>query len=408
MHTKRYTLNNYCTTFLWVLWFSVLAMSASAQKSKKVGLYIEQGEAEWEIQNYTEAVIWFAKAIEIDSACGEAYFKRAKSFLLNQQVVEAKKDLLKADSLHYEHIEKKFYWGIILSEENKHEEALSNFENAIKEGYESDILYSYMAESYKELKNKKQALFYYQKAIALSPKTSHLYWLRANFYYQHQDFDLALQDLDKVTQLSKRHWEAYKLKADIYFRTNKDALAIENRLKYIQYNPSKNKIVANDYSLLAYSYAQTKQLKNALIYIQKAIDLDKENPEYFFEQANYYILLKSYPKALESSQKAIEFDGFDLSYFRQRAFLLRQLKKYQEALQDYVFLAQQDEQDAENHYFVGEMKYHLKTPSKEFQKDIQTAFQLGYPKEKMLPELQKYAERKLTMPRFLKRKITKT
>jgi tetratricopeptide (TPR) repeat protein len=150
---------------------------------------------------------------------------------------------------------------------------------------------------------------------------------------------------------------------------------------------------------MAWCYANLKEFAKALEAITKAIALDKDNPELYSERANYYIQQKNYAKALQDAEKAIELDGYDLVYFRQRAFLYYNLKQYEQALSDYTFLAQQDETDAENHYKVAELKFLLGKPSQEFQNDVLTAYQLGYPKEKMLAELRPYTEKKLSRKR---------
>lgn len=402
---KRYSNLYYYGMYLliWMLPFGLLGQNV--KNKRNIQEYIEQGEAEWEVSNYKESLVWFTKALKIDSTSGEIYFKRAKSYLFIQDYRQAQKDLQKADSLGYRQKETPFYWGVICFQQNEYEKAIEHFEKALKIDFQEESFYVYVAETYRKLGKNELASQFYEKAILQNPNQVDAYLLRASFFLEQEDYTKALGDLEKVTQLQPRHWAAYKQKADIYFGQNKDAESIKNRLLYFKYVPDKQKIVSADYSSLAFSYAQTKQFAKAVETISKAIELEKENPEYYFERATYYIQLKNYAKALTDCQKAIELDGEDIVYFRQRAFLYRMLKKYEEALQDYIFLAQQDEKDAENHYFVAEMKFYLKQEPKLYQNDVQTAFQLGYPKENMHSELQKYAERKLGFAKFFRKKV---
>lgn len=402
-YSKRYTIFKYCLNIFFLCLF--VGSNSYAQKTKKnIQDIIEQGEAEWEVSNYKESIVWFTKAIQADSTNGEVFFKRAKSYILAEEYQKAERDLYIADSLQYKQIETPFYWGLIYFKQEQFEKALSFFEQAFQKGYQNDSFYAYLAETYTSLNKNKEAHEFYDKAIALNATDIDLYWLRANFYVKQEEHAKALADLDKITTLQSRYWKAYQLKADIYFWQNKDTQSLENRLLYFKYLPDKKKITSSDYSIIAMNYAANKQFAKSVEYSTKAIELNKENQEYYFERATYYIQIKNYQKALTDCQKAIELDGEDIVYFRQRAFLYRTLKKYTEALADYEFLAQQDEKDAENHYYVAEIKYLLKKEPKEFQIDVQTAFQLGYPKEQMRLELQKYAERKLGMARFFKRK----
>jgi len=403
LYSKRDILYKYCLKFCFLC--LLVSVDVYAQKNKKnVQELIEQGEAEWEVSNYKESIAWFTKAIAADSSNGEVFFKRAKSYILTQEYHKAEQDLHIVDSLAYSQPEIPFYRGLVYFEQNQFEKALDHFEKSLEKQYQDPSFYAYLAETYGALGKNKQAISYYEKAIELKPTDVELYWLRAHFYLKQEEHTKALADLDKITTLQARHWKAYHLKADIYFSQGKDAQSLENRLAYFKWLPDKKKIVSSDYNILAINYAQAKQFAKSVEYSTKAIELDKENQEYYFERATYYIQLKNYSKALTDCQKAIELDGEDMVYFRQRAFLYRTLKKNTEALADYEFLAQQDEQDAENHYYVAELKYTLKKLPKEFQADVQTAFQLGYPKEQMHPELQKYAEKKLGFSRFFKRK----
>ncbi|MCU0436593.1 MAG: tetratricopeptide repeat protein [Raineya sp.] len=403
LYSKRYIIFKYCLNIVFLcLW---VGGNSHAQKTKKnIQDIIEQGEAEWEVSNYKESIIWFTKAIQADSTNGEVFFKRAKSYILAQEYEKAIRDLTLADSLQYTQLETPFYWGLIYFKQEQFEKSLTFFEQAYQKGYQNDSFYAYLAETYAFLGKNKEANDFFDKALNIYNKDVDLYWLRANFYVKQEEYTKAIADLDKITTLQSHYWKAYQLKADIYFWQNQDSKSLENRLLYFKYLPNKKKITASDYSMIAMNYAASKQFAKSVEYGTKAIELDKDNHEYYFERATYYIQLKNYQKALADCQKAIELDGEDLVYFRQRAFLYKILKKYPEALADYEFLAQQDEKDAENHYYVAEIKYLLKKEPKEFQTDVQTAFQLGYPKEQMRSELQKYAERKLGMARFFKRK----
>ncbi|GAB4491855.1 MAG: hypothetical protein OHK0045_18390 [Raineya sp.] len=381
---------------------------AFAQKSKNTNLiqsYIDQGEAEWEVSNYKDAINWFNKAIKIDSSRGDIYYKRAKSWVQIQDFLAAEKDLQKADSLGFTDIEMPFYRGVVNFGQAKYDVALRFLEQAHKENFQNDSFFIYLAETYKNLNKPKLALQYYEKAleIAETELKNEIYFLRANYFYEQEEWNKAHKDLENILTTQSRFWKAYKLKAEIYFQQGKDKECIEYLLLYFQQIPDKKKILPNDYSLLALCYAQLKQYAKAIEAIGKALYLDKENPELYFERANYYIQQKNYSKALQDTEKAIELDGFDLAYFRQRAFLYYQLKKYEEALANYTFLAQQDEKDAENHYRVAELKFLLKKAPRDFQSDVLTAYQLGYPKEQMLAELRPYTEKKLGKKRFRKK-----
>lgn len=387
--------------FYWILVcvnFTFAQKKAQPNASEQIQQWIEQGEAEWEVSNYQDAVGWFNKAIKADSSRADAYFKRAKSWVQLKKYENALNDLLTADSLGYKDNEHDLYLGVSWFGLQHYDKALNHLEKfeetAPKDSLQAS-LYVYLAESYKELGKKKDASRAYQKALELKPDDADIYFLRANFWSMQEAWREALEDIKKTLALNPRFWKAYKLKAEILFKQGKDQASTEAWQVYFSKQPDKKKISAQDYSLYAYSLAQLKQYAKAIEAISKAISLDKDNPEWYFERATYYTLQKNLSKALQDTEKAIELDGEDLSYFRQRAFLYYELKKYEESLSDYTFLAQQDDKNPEYHYRVAELKFLLKKTPQEYHQDVLAAYQLGYPKEKMLPELQPYTQKKL-------------
>ena len=397
MRAKPISMMKSLYIFLILLLQSNLVFSQKNKKTASAQSYIERGEAEWEVSNYKDAINWFNKALKLDSTRGDTYYKRAKSFVQIQNFTEAEKDLKIADSLGFSDNEMPFYWGVVHFEKGRYETAISFLEQALEQGLQNNSFFIYLAETYKHLDKQKLALQFYEKALekAEPEQKNEVYFLRANYFSEKEEWSKAHKDLDVILASQPRFWQAYKLKAEIYFRQEKDKECIDYLSQYFQRIPDKKKIIAEDYSLLALCYAHLKQFPQAIDAIGKAIGLNKENPEFYFERATYYVQQKNYSKALLDAEKAIELDGFDLVYFRQRAFLYYQLKKYEDALADYTFLAQQEEKDAENHYRVAEIKFLLKKTPQEFQNDVLAAYQLGYPKEKMLPELRIYAEKKL-------------
>ncbi len=389
--------------FCFILVSTNLAFAQKKTKNEQIQLWIEQGEAEWEVSNYLDAIAWFDKAIKADSNRAEVYFKRAKSWVQLKKYENALKDLLIADSLGYKDSEHDLYLGVSWFGLKHYDKALNFFkkfeETVPKDSLQEASLYVYLAESYKELGKKKNAAKAYQKAVELKPDDADIYFLRANFWAMQEEWKEALEDVKKTLALNPRFWKAYKLKAEILFKQGKDQASTEAWQVYFSKQPDKKKITAQDYSLYAYSLAQLKQYLKAIEAIGKAISLNKDNPEWYFERANYYILQKKFSKALQDTQQAIALDSKDLSYFQQRAFLYYQLKRYEEALSDYTFLAQQDEKNPENHYRVAELKFLLNKTPQEYHQDVLAAYQLGYPKEKMLPQLQPYTEKKLGKPK---------
>lgn len=405
MQPKQPSMSKYIYILTFILFQTDFALAQKNKKTASAQTYVEQGEAEWEVSNYKDAINWFNKALKLDSARGDIYYKRAKSFVQIKNFEEAEKDLKSADSLGFNDTEMPFYWGVVHFGQARYSQALSFLEKALEQGFQNDSFYIYLAETYKQLDKNKLALEFYEKALASAEtdQKNEVHFLRANFFFEKEEWSKAHKELDIILAAQPRFWQAYKLKAEIYFRQEKDQECINQLLLYFQRIPDKKKITPNDYSLLAWCYAHLRQMPKSVEAITKAIALDAENAELYFERASYYIKQKDYTKALKDTEKAIELDGLDLVYFRQRAFLNYQLKKYEDALIDYVFLAQQDEKDAENHYRVAEIKFLLKKDPQEFQNDVLAAYQLGYPKEQMLPELRPFTEKKLGKKRSRKR-----
>ena len=91
--------------------------------------------------------------------------------------------------------------GISLYKEEKYEEALINFEEAIKINDSEDVLYFNKAGCENKLNLYNEAIKDYNKGLEINPKdVNHLFKLY-NIYKIKGDFEKAIQTLDKILKL---------------------------------------------------------------------------------------------------------------------------------------------------------------------------------------------------------------
>ena len=110
--------------------------------------------------------------------------------------------------------------GISLYKEEKYEEALINFEEAIKINDSEDVLYFNKAGCENKLNLYNEAIKDYNKGLEINPKDVNNLFKLYNIYKIKGDFEKAIQTLDKILKLEPEN--------EIYIKEQKLIKEIEN------------------------------------------------------------------------------------------------------------------------------------------------------------------------------------
>ncbi len=118
--------------------------------------------------------------------------------------------------------------GAELQEQGRFEEAIAEFNEAIRINPKLEWAYVSRAFSYSEMGQYDRALQDCDQAIRLDPELENAYILRASAYSEMGEFDKALQDFDQAIRLDPQSVDTYHNRALTYTSHGMDAEAEED------------------------------------------------------------------------------------------------------------------------------------------------------------------------------------
>ena len=263
--------------------------------------------------------------------------------------------------------EKIYNQGIVYYQQGKLDEAITQFDEAIKIKPNFAKAYFNRATAKAELKKYAESISDYNMAILLEP-TAKSYFSRGLIRYKLKDYTGAESDFDNCIQndVSNLRAQAYYYQGCVYFDQNKYEEAIARDNKAIEYKPDyafayndrgsanrqleKYQEALKDYRRaiqlnpqMAFTFnnmASVKKklgdLEGAITDYSSAIEL---KPDYYIAYNNrgsVYMMKKEYNKALADFTQAISLKS-DYAYaYNNRGNVKYKQKRYEDAIQDYT------------------------------------------------------------------------
>lgn len=234
----------------------------------------------WDPKNINDAIDLFNEALKKDpryvlafAGLTEAYIQKYRYNKDTQWIDSAFAFNQLATSLNQNLPVVHISSGIILHEQGKYEESVSEYKKAIEEDKYSFDAYNGLARSYQSLNLNKKAEQTYIQSISLKPA----FWVGYNklglFYYLNGQYNKALEQFEKVVELTPDNTYGLNNVGAVYMyleKWSKAKLAFEHVIK-----------LQPDYS--AYSnlgsiyFFHDENYKNAVEMFQKALKLDSGN-----------------------------------------------------------------------------------------------------------------------------------
>lgn len=133
--------------------------------------------------------------------------------------------------------------GIANTMTEKYNEAILDFDKAIK--LDNKIVYAYYFKgvSYASSENYSDAINNYSLAIQLQPDFTLAYYMKALSYISQENYELALIDLNKVIELKSDYDQGYIMRGFAYYQTGKYENAIADWKKAKKLNKENSKSV---------------------------------------------------------------------------------------------------------------------------------------------------------------------
>jgi len=315
----------------------IFTATTQAQSAKQ---YFKAGEDFAKANNYTDAIIQFTKAVELDPDYDKAYIQRASAYSRIGEHKHAAEDYDRALAFDEKEAELHYFSGkewhrygdnpramIRLSSaiNLKHNflEAyqvrrdvyivLKEYEKALEDGKrclkmkEDDKAYYRLAQIYEHLEMYSEAEEAYRRSIQKNRRVVATHFSYARLLYQQGKYDVAGNEVIQVLQMEPRHLEAILLQSKIYSAQGEYLKASETlSMASVHYSDEP----------LIYIYrgdiaSKMNQAGYAIIDYSKAIELDPESAEIYYKRAGAYEEIRDYENALGDYEQLLEMSKYD-------------------------------------------------------------------------------------------------
>jgi tetratricopeptide (TPR) repeat protein/S1-C subfamily serine protease len=289
---------------------------------------------------YQLALNDFDRAININPNNAESYRKRGEFFNSQGRYQQALDDLNTAiaknpkDSLAYADI------GIVFQSRREYQKSLEYFNKAIEIDPDQEVFYVSRGNIFVVLKDKnEEALNDFDMAIKINDKAAAAY-IGKGLVFKNKNqpeeaidnFNIAIgiEQNQALPQLDIIRTTAYLQRGQIFQSQNQTQKAIDDFTKAISIN-DKN---VEAYILRAKAFAFQKKYQAAVTDYNRAIELNDKNPVVYILRASAYAFQGKYQAAITDSDRAIALNDRNPEPYIIRGFANIKQKKYQEAYND--------------------------------------------------------------------------
>lgn len=299
---------------------------------KESYIYARRGVTKAYLRRYDEALDDCNQAIEFDPNSGINFILRGMAYEKMRRYDEALIDFKKAANLDLTPTQ--LHWayeqmGDLLIDMGRYEEALNVLTIALQISPNCGISLGYRGKAYKLMQRYDEALADLDRAIYLDPGNTTAFHTRIDTYRSMGDLDKALADLDQAIQL-KPDPALYTERGETYRLCGHFDEAVASFNLALQDDP--------DYFLAisrrGAAYENLGRYEEALADLDRAIELKPDSTFTLGERGWTYSQMKHYDEAFADFNQALMLDSNDNWILEQRARTYTQLQRYNEALDD--------------------------------------------------------------------------
>jgi tetratricopeptide (TPR) repeat protein len=322
---------------IWILLSLVISTPVLSQSAKQ---YFKAGDDFAKANNYTDAIVQYTKAIDLDPDYDKAYIQRASAYSrigdhksagedYDRALVFEKKD---AEIYYFSGHEWHLYGDnpLALLRLNMAIELKGKFFEAYKDrlavymtlGRYNDALgdakkclklkedenaYFDLAQVYEKLKMYNEAEEAYRQSLNENSRVVKTHFEYAQLLYQRENYQAASDELSVVLQMDPNHLDGILLQS-------KALSALGNYLKASE-TLSMASVHYSDEPLI-YIYrgdinTKLNQPGYAIIDYSKAIELDPNNAENYYKRGEAYESIQDYKKAVADYEKLLSMSQYD-------------------------------------------------------------------------------------------------
>lgn len=212
-------------------------------------------------------------------------------------------------------------YGNVLLEQEKLNEALTQFDKALKIDPEDELSHFWRGMVLEEMERYEESLAEYTRALELKPEDD----------FNHFKVGSILEELGRYEEALESYRMAIELDSSSDFYNFKFGYVLEKMMRY----------------------------EEALESYKVAIELNPENEINYFKVGNVLEKLKRYEEALESYKVAVELAPQDSINHFKIGNVLEKIKQYEKALVEYRKAVELEPDNSRNHFAVANMLVEL-------------------------------------------------
>ena len=286
------------------LFFTLIVYELNAQNTKQnfkrdtllAKHYAEDGNKNYDSDNYIAAVENFSNAIKYDKLNYKYYLLRGQSKALLNNYADALIDLTKAESIYNNDLDIYYFKAFCEKSLEKYGQAILDFTTLIKYYPNHDKAHFWRGECNYFLGNFEKAVADYDTAIILNPKENDFYKLRGVVNYKLSRYNLALQDFYSFSRLKgtiKGTRIEYYMGLTYYFSNQYDSAIV-----YLK-NYANKFSDFNAYIYVAFCYRSQGDTINTRKYFMQSVKTDPKaaSPYFYYGETEWFY--KNCDKSME-------------------------------------------------------------------------------------------------------------
>jgi tetratricopeptide (TPR) repeat protein len=296
-------------------------------------VFHDKGLEKLEAKNFIEAIKDFDIALQKDKNHAPSYCDKARAEAEIGKKDEALKNFEQAIKLKSDYVDAYYYRGL-LYHKLKDEKAIPDFSKTIQLDPKKTDAYLKRGIYYFNNKQESEALKDFNKAIELKTSNTDVYYYRGKIMSQKGSNIEALGDFNEVIKKNPLHNESILERGKIYLKQNKLELAIKDFNTCVTNRLSTEEI----YSMRAECYLQMGKFDDALRDYNTLIDIFKtKDIKVYAMHADANFKKKDLPATIKDCNKMVSLNReYAPAYLlRAKVYVLQGKSKFVLALNDF-------------------------------------------------------------------------
>jgi tetratricopeptide (TPR) repeat protein len=237
----------------------------------------------------------------------------------------------RSDDLETEDADIYISHGVSHLKEGQIEDAINDFNKAIKLDPGKAVAYVARGSAYFRLNRLDNAISDYNSAIEIKPDLAVAYQNRGSVYYTQGKFDNAISDYNKAIEINPDFGAAYQDRGKIYQSQGRFDNAISDFSKALELNPGDALI----YYFRGNAYYEQGRPDDAISDYNKAVDIYPRFAVAYHNRGSAYYSKHNYKKAISDYDKAIDLNPKSAVTYSSRGNAYFMQGKIGDAITDY-------------------------------------------------------------------------